>query len=68
MKITVELSKKELDLLLRGLYGVMVEENTKSHRPWKGYTPTKNLTVAEPLEARLRALSKQCGKGQGVQS
>lgn len=56
MTTQLELTKRELDLLLRGLRDVLIDENERSHRPGgRGYVPTKNYIAAEALEAKLIA-------------
>jgi hypothetical protein len=53
MKTTFTVTKPELDLLLRGIRAVLVEENTKSMRRSSGYHPTNKLLAAGVLEVRL---------------
>jgi len=54
MKYTLEVSKRDLDLLLRGVRGLLCEENDRSRRGGgRGWVPTKNYLAAEDLENRL---------------
>lgn len=54
MTIQLEVTKRELDLLMRGMRGLLIDENERSNRPGgRGWVPTKNYIAAEALEARL---------------
>ncbi len=55
MTIQLEVTKRELDLLLRGVTAVLIDENERSTRTNGEYKPTKNYFAAEALEARLLA-------------
>jgi len=56
MKILLEVSKAELDLLMRGVSALLMEENDRSRRGGgRGWVPTKNYLAAEALESRLIA-------------
>lgn len=53
MKIKLEVTKAELDLLLRGLSDVLSDEVERGTRMNGAYKPTKNYAAAEALETRL---------------
>lgn len=55
MTIQLELTKRELDLLLRGVTALLIDENERSTRRNGEYKQTKNYLAAEALEARLLA-------------
>lgn len=55
MTIQLKLTKRELDLLLRGVTALLIDENERSTRRNGAYKPTKNYLAAEALEARLLA-------------
>jgi hypothetical protein len=61
MKTTIqlELTKKEINLLMRAASLLLMEENSKSTRRMGGeWVPTKNYNAAEALEAKLIAARK----------
>jgi len=60
MKVTLTVTKAELDIIIRGLSVVLVEENEKSGRSFTGWKATRSFLVAEALEARLERLLKEC--------
>ena len=65
MTITMTVTKAELDIIVRGVSVVLVDENTKSgarHATWKA---TRAYQVAEALEHRLQKLSKEVAHGSG---
>jgi hypothetical protein len=56
MKIQLELTKRELDLLTRGMSALLSDEHDRSKRGGgRGWVPTQNYLAAEALEAKLIA-------------
>jgi len=53
MTIQLEVTKRELDFLLRGMSALLIDENERSTRRNGEYKPTKNYLAAEELESRL---------------
>ena len=62
MKIQLELTKRELDLLMRGVTALLIDENERSTRMNGEYKPTQNYLAAEALEARLIAADAEARK------
>jgi hypothetical protein len=63
MKIQLELTKQELDLLMRGMSALLSDEHDRSKRGGgRGWVPTKNYLAAEALEARLIAADAESRK------
>jgi hypothetical protein len=56
MTITLEITKKELDLILRGISNVLTDEVDRGTRRNGAYRPTKNFQAAEALEIKLTAV------------
>lgn len=55
MKTQLELTKRELDLVLRGIRGLLTEEVARGTRLNGAYKQTKNFEAAEALESKLIA-------------
>jgi hypothetical protein len=55
MTIQLEITKHELDLLMRGVSLLLIDENERCNRKGgRGWVPTKNYIAAEKLEAQLK--------------
>lgn len=68
MKYTIEVTKRELDLLLRGMRDLLGDENRRSmNRRGQKFAPTKNYLAAEALENRLIKLFAGAVQAEEVQ-
>lgn len=66
MKVTLTVTKAELDIIIRGVSVVLVEENAKGSRRFAEWKATRSFLVAEALEERLTRLSEECLYGKGT--
>jgi len=63
MKIQLELTVRELDLLMRGMSALLLDEHDRSKRGGgRGWVPTKNYLAAVALEDRLIAADSESRK------